>query len=78
MSDKEAKGDMVIKIHEESLVRVMTVKDVANYLNISVSKVYFMANANQIPAFRVGKSWRFKRDQIDTWIQQTSNTVMVE
>ena len=65
---------MVIKIQEESLVRVMTVKDVALYLKISPSKVYFMANANQIPAFRVGKSWRFKRDLIDNWIQQTSNS----
>ena len=64
---------MTIKIQEESLVRVMTVKDVADYLHISESKVYLMANANQIPAFRVGKSWRFKRDQIDAWIQQTSN-----
>ena len=52
---------------------VMTVTEVAHYLKISVSKVYRMANEGQIPAFRVGKSWRFKQDMIDAWIQQESN-----
>jgi excisionase family DNA binding protein len=55
---------------EESKARVMTIKDVAYYLKVSVSKVYRMANANELPAFRVGKSWRFKQDMIDSWIQQ--------
>ena len=58
--------------------RVMTVKDVAHYLKVSESKVYHMANANQLPAFRVGKSWRFKQDLIDSWILQECNLPKVE
>jgi excisionase family DNA binding protein len=50
--------------------RLMTVKEVAYYLKISISKVYAMANAHEIPAVRVGKSWRFKQEMIDDWIQQ--------
>jgi excisionase family DNA binding protein len=59
-------------LEERSLGGVMTVKDLAQYLKISQSKVYRMVNASQIPAFRVGKSWRFTRGSIDSWIQQES------
>ena len=51
---------------------VMTVKDVADYLRVSEAKVYRMALASQIPAFRIGRSWRFKKEQIDEWIIQKS------
>jgi excisionase family DNA binding protein len=34
----------------------MTVQEVAWYLKISVTKVYRLANARQIPAFRIGTS----------------------
>jgi excisionase family DNA binding protein len=59
--------------YEETNARLLTVKDVAHYLKVSISKVYRMANANQIPAFRIGTSWRFKQDMIDTWIQRVSH-----
>jgi excisionase family DNA binding protein len=48
----------------------MTVRDLAQYLKISVTKVYRLANNSQIPAFRIGSSWRFKQDMIDAWIEQ--------
>jgi excisionase family DNA binding protein len=51
---------------------VMTVKDVADYLRVSEAKVYRMALDGQIPAFRVGRAWRFKKGQIDDWITQKS------
>ena len=49
---------------------IMTVHDMAVYLRLSEAKVYQMANAGQIPASRVGKSWRFKKEIIDAWIRQ--------
>ena len=60
-------------LDQQDNAKVMTVKDVAHYLRISEQKVYRMALACQIPAFRVGKSWRFKQDLIDSWIQQECN-----
>ena len=47
---------------------IMTVRDVARYLRMSEAKVYRMVNNGQIPSFRLGKSWRFKRDLVDNWI----------
>ena len=63
-------------LNDKSMGGVMTVKDLAQYLKISESKVYRMVNASQIPAFRVGKSWRFTRLSIDSLIQHASQLLM--
>jgi excisionase family DNA binding protein len=47
---------------------VLTVHDVAVYLRLSEAKVYRMAREGSVPAFRLGKSWRFRKDLIDDWI----------
>jgi excisionase family DNA binding protein len=47
---------------------VLTVHDVAAYLRMSEAKVYRMARSGSVPAFRLGKSWRFRKDSIDEWM----------
>jgi excisionase family DNA binding protein len=49
---------------------IMTVHELALYLKMSDAKIYRMARMRDVPAFRVGKSWRFKRKMIDMWIRQ--------
>ena len=51
---------------------ILTLDEVASYLKIGKRTVYRLAGANQIPAFKVGGSWRFSRADIDTWIKQQS------
>jgi len=46
----------------------MTVQDVAEYLNVDPKTVYRMVNRGDLPGFKVGGSWRFKKEDIDTWI----------
>jgi excisionase family DNA binding protein len=53
-----------------SVSTIMNVRELAMYLRLSEAKVYRMANSGGVPAFRVGKSWRFKKDMIDDWIQR--------
>ncbi len=48
-------------------VAIMNVHDVASYLRLSEAKVYRLANEGRVPSFRLGKSWRFRRDLIDEW-----------
>lgn len=50
---------------------IMTVQDVAKYLRLSQAKVYRLAQAGEIPAMRIGKSWRFRKDLIDEWFRQS-------
>ncbi|ECG8599717.1 helix-turn-helix domain-containing protein [Escherichia coli] len=53
--------------------QIMTVKDVASYLKLNERTVYRMATSAKIPAFKVGTSWRFKREDIEKWIVEQKN-----
>jgi excisionase family DNA binding protein len=55
---------------------IMTIREVADYLKVTERTIYRLAGAKQIPAFKVGGSWRFSKADIDRWIQsQTAETV---
>ena len=45
---------------------IMTPKEVAKYLKMSVLTVYKHAKQGTIPGFRIGNSWRFDKDKIDS------------
>ena len=47
--------------------RVLTVKEVADYLHVHQSTIYRMLKRAQLPAFRVGSDWRFNVETIDRW-----------
>jgi excisionase family DNA binding protein len=47
---------------------VMTVREVAKYLNCHFNTVYRLLQSNEIPAFHLGGVWRFRRAEIDRWI----------
>jgi excisionase family DNA binding protein len=49
---------------------IMTVKDVAGYLRLSEAKVYRLAKEGCVPSFRLGKSWRFRRDVLEEWTKK--------
>jgi excisionase family DNA binding protein len=48
--------------------QILTVKEVAEYFKVNERTVYRLAIRKEIPAFRVGASWRFKREEIDEWV----------
>lgn len=51
---------------------ILTIKQVADYLKVTERTIYRLAAAKQIPAFKVGGSWRFSWAEIDSWIKQQS------
>ena len=51
-----------------------TVKQVAEYLQLSVATIYSMTRDGRLPASRVGGQWRFSESEIDNWLKaQNSN-----
>jgi excisionase family DNA binding protein len=52
---------------------IMTIGEVADYLKVTERTIYRLAGAKQIPAFKVGGSWRFSRADIDGWIRDQSS-----
>src|SRR4051794_12370038 len=49
---------------------IMTLPEVAQLLKVAEKTVYTMAQKSQLPAFKVRGQWRFKRVDIDRWIEQ--------
>jgi excisionase family DNA binding protein len=46
----------------------LTVRQVAEYLNVNEKTVYRLAQRGELPGFKVAGTWRFKRIDIDRWI----------
>ena len=46
----------------------MTLEEVAEYLRLSRSKLYDMAQRAEIPCSKVAGRWRFLRTEIDDWM----------
>ena len=42
----------------------------ADYLSVNERTVYRMAERGELPAFKVGDAWRFRRQDIDGWIDR--------
>lgn len=49
---------------------IMTIKEVATYLKLTEKTAYRLAAQGQIPGFKVGGSWRFKKADIEAWIDK--------
>lgn len=49
---------------------IMTLKEVADYLKLAEKTAYRLASEGKLPGFKVGGSWRFKREDIERWITQ--------
>ena len=47
---------------------ILTIGQVADFLKVTDRTIYRLAAAREIPAFKVGGSWRFRKADIDDWI----------
>ncbi len=46
----------------------MTLQEVAEYLHMSKTTIYRYAQQRKIPSTKISRQWRFKREQIDKWM----------
>jgi excisionase family DNA binding protein len=49
--------------------RWLSVDEVSEYLGVSKDTVYTWISARRMPAHRVGRLWKFKRDEVDGWVK---------
>lgn len=49
---------------------ILTVKEVSEYLKLTEKTAYRLASKGDIPGFKVGGSWRFRKSEIDAWIEK--------
>jgi len=50
--------------------KLLTVEDVARYLNLAPATIYRKARNKEIPAVRIGRTWRFPQDMLEEWIRK--------
>ncbi|EJL6758228.1 helix-turn-helix domain-containing protein [Vibrio cholerae] len=49
--------------------QILTLKEVAAYLKLADKTAYRLASEGKLPGFKVGGSWRFKKDDLEKWIE---------
>lgn len=47
----------------------LTTEEVLEYLQVNLRTVYRLIKAGRIPAVRVGRQWRFRKRDIDAWLE---------
>ena len=51
--------------------QVLTIEEASRYLRIPLSTLYKLAQDGKIPCQKVGRHWRFRKERIDNWLDDT-------
>jgi len=49
---------------------VLTIDELAAYLKVAKSTLYKLAQEGRLPAQKVGRHWRFRKNAIDGWLEE--------
>ncbi len=52
---------------------ILTSKEVSKYLKLPLSTLHLLARSNEIPAFKIGRHWRFKKGKLEKWLEKQEN-----
>lgn len=50
--------------------KILTVEELARYLNVHRITIYRLLKSGRLPGFKIGRVWRFDSDQVDQWIRE--------
>ncbi|MCD6539222.1 MAG: helix-turn-helix domain-containing protein [Candidatus Omnitrophica bacterium] len=49
---------------------LLSVEELAEYLDLKKQTIYNWLNEGKIVGFKIGKVWRFKKEDIDNWLKE--------
>ena len=49
---------------------ILTAQELSAYLKITTTTIYKLAQQGEIPSFKIGSEWRFKKDLVDRWLER--------
>ena len=52
--------------------RYYSVDEIAEYLGVSNDTIYNWLEKKYLPGHRVGRLWKFKKDEVDKWVKADS------
>jgi excisionase family DNA binding protein len=50
--------------------RWLSVDEICKYLGVSKDTVYKWLDKHDMPAHRMGRLWKFKKDEVDIWVRK--------
>ena len=50
--------------------RWLSADEIAKYLGVSSDTVYRWIDKHNMPAHRLGRLWKFKKDEVDNWARE--------
>lgn len=50
--------------------KLLTIAEAAKYLDIHPMTLYKWVKKKKIPAAKLGKNWRFKKEKLEAWIDK--------
>lgn len=50
--------------------RWLSVDEIAEYLGVKRDTIYRWINDKSMPAHKIGRLWKFKKIQVDEWVEQ--------
>jgi len=48
---------------------LLTLSEVSQFLKVPKSTIYKLARERRLPGHKVGKHWRFVREELEKWVQ---------
>jgi excisionase family DNA binding protein len=49
--------------------RWLSVEEIAEHLGVTKDSIYRWIEKRGLPAHKVGKLWKFKKDEVDAWVR---------
>lgn len=49
--------------------RWLSVEEIAQYLGVKKDTIYKWLKVDKIPAHKVGRLWKFKIEEVDSWVR---------
>lgn len=59
-------GSTVLSMYDD---RWLSVDEISRYLGVSSDTIYRWIDRQSMPAHKVGRLWKFKRDEVDVWVK---------
>ena len=54
---------------DENAERWVSVEQIAQHLNVKAFTIYKWLERKEMPAHKVGRLWRFKTSEVDSWVK---------
>eukprot|EP01035_Chromulina_nebulosa_P068012 gene68012-93185_t len=66
--------------HQDRDKEILSVKQLADFMNVDINLIYAKCSRGEIPCFRVGKQYRFEKRRIVEWMsgQKTGSDFSVQ